>query len=63
MSNQDWMTITDIISKYPFKEGTVRRIMNERKKNGLAKYVKKIGKFLYIKDVDFNLWIDEQKEE
>ena len=62
MTGADWLTINEIIDKYPLKEGTVRRIFHDRHLNGLKKYTKKIGKFMYIREADFNKWIDEQNE-
>ena len=49
--------------KYPFTAGQLRHFLLYRKKNGLAKCVRKIGKGLVIRMDLFDQWIEEQIED
>lgn len=45
---------------------TLRQIrwhLFNRKQNGLDRYVRRIGKRLYLRESDWNQWVDEQVED
>ena len=43
---------------YPFSMGQMRSFLINRKKNGLDKASRKIGRRLYLREDLFNEWID-----
>jgi len=50
-------------SRFPFTRARVKRLFNKRKENGLAVYVAKIGKLIYIREDDLIRWIESHREE
>ena len=59
----DWQKLPDFIQEHPqFTEQQMRWLLLHRKLNGLNKYVRKIGKPIYICVPGFLQWICEKEE-
>lgn len=56
----NYLSIHQIVDskKYPFTIGQLRSYLINRKKNGLDKAVRKIGKRIYIREDLFIEWIE-----
>ncbi len=62
--NIKYLTIEQIVQSdhYPFSFGQMRSYLLDRKKNGLSKAVRKIGKRVYIRTDLFDEWIDSHED-
>jgi hypothetical protein len=63
MESSEWVTFKDFakINKHLFSVPTLRKILHNRKENGLHVGVRKVGKLLLISQKKFEQWIDKQK--
>jgi len=59
-----YVDVKDIVNneKYPFSLGQIRSLLTKRRKNGLYKCVRKIGKKIYIREDLFDEWIESHTE-
>jgi hypothetical protein len=64
MEEEKYLSVKQIVEseKYPFTKGQVDAWLFNRKINGLAKYVINIGRRIYIKESDFQKWIEEERD-
>ena len=64
MTQFKWLTKKQIVESdnYPFSMGQLCAFLNGRRKNGLSKAVRKIGKCIYIREDLFNSWIDSKED-
>lgn len=65
MKEIKYIKVNDLISErnYPFTKGQIRQFLLDRKRNGLYKAIRKIGKCLYVRIDLFDEWIESFKEE
>ena len=59
-----YVTLKDVVNddKYPFTKGQLHYLLLNRKTNGLASSVRKIGKRIYLRDDLFLKWIESFSE-
>lgn len=62
--NRRYLTVKQIVKgdHYPFSFGQMRSHLLHRKKNGLDKAIRRIGKRLYIRTDLFDKWIDSMSD-
>ena len=60
-----YLTLKQIVAedRYPFTMGQLRDFLIFRKKNGLFKCVRKIGKKVYLRVDLFEAWIESHNED
>jgi len=60
----DWITMKELVfcRKYPLTMPKLRKLLLNRKQNGLNQYIKKLGRCLVIKPEDFEKWLQEKGE-
>lgn len=58
----EYLTANDIVEsdEFPFTQGQIRFLLLNRKKNGLEKAVRKVGKNIYIRKDLFIKWIETE---
>jgi hypothetical protein len=58
-----WLNITQLAERLPtFSIWQLREFLKNREQNGLSRYVRKVGKRLYIREGGFNEWLSQQSD-
>jgi hypothetical protein len=62
-SKDDFYRPKQLAERLPaFTYRQIKWLLQNRERNGLARYVKRIGRNLYIREQDFMEWLDQQTE-
>jgi hypothetical protein len=58
-----WLSLKQLADRLPaFSYTQIQWRLAHREQNGLTKYVRRVGRRLYIRESGFNEWLDQQTE-